>query len=95
MGDPHPTPAPRPAGPPNGRPATGAARPHPDPHLRPRQQGVDALGPLDLDIAPGEFICIVGPSGCGKSTLLRIAAGLLRPSAGELEIRTARTARPR
>ncbi|MFF6976423.1 ABC transporter ATP-binding protein [Streptomyces sp. NPDC008343] len=49
---------------------------------------VHALGPLDLTVAPGEFVCVVGPSGCGKSTLLRIAAGLLRPSAGTLEIRT-------
>jgi NitT/TauT family transport system ATP-binding protein len=49
---------------------------------------VDALGPLDLTVAPGEFVCIVGPSGCGKSTLLRIAGGLLRPSTGELAIRT-------
>ncbi|AIA05817.1 ABC transporter ATP-binding protein [Streptomyces noursei] len=47
-----------------------------------------ALGPVDVEIAPGEFVCVVGPSGCGKSTLLRIAAGLLRPSAGELELRT-------
>ncbi|MEU9334268.1 ABC transporter ATP-binding protein [Streptomyces sp. NPDC048290] len=50
---------------------------------------VDALGPLDLTVAAGEFVCVVGPSGCGKSTLLRIAAGLLRPSTGRLEIRTA------
>lgn len=49
---------------------------------------VHALGPLELTIAPGEFVCLVGPSGCGKSTLLRIAAGLLRPSTGTLEIRT-------
>ncbi len=44
-----------------------------------------ALGPLDLAIEPGEFVCIVGPSGCGKSTLLRIIAGLERASAGVLE----------
>ncbi|MEU1301872.1 ABC transporter ATP-binding protein [Streptomyces shenzhenensis] len=49
---------------------------------------VDALGPLGLTVAAGEFVCVVGPSGCGKSTLLRIAAGLLRPSTGTLEIRT-------
>ncbi|MFF0221087.1 ABC transporter ATP-binding protein [Streptomyces sp. NPDC004629] len=49
---------------------------------------VDALGPLDLTVDAGEFVCVVGPSGCGKSTLLRIAAGLLRPSTGTLEIRT-------
>ncbi|MET9763957.1 ABC transporter ATP-binding protein [Streptomyces sp. NPDC006372] len=52
-------------------------------------RAVAALGPLDLTVAPGEFVCLVGPSGCGKSTLLRIAAGLLRPSDGTLEIRTA------
>ncbi|MCL7495899.1 ABC transporter ATP-binding protein [Streptomyces sp. MCA2] len=52
-----------------------------------------ALGPVDTEIAPGEFVCLVGPSGCGKSTLLRIAAGLMRPSEGELEIR-ASTDRP-
>ncbi|MFD5076347.1 ABC transporter ATP-binding protein [Streptomyces sp. NPDC058371] len=56
-------------------------------------RAVDALGPLDLTVAPGEFVCIVGPSGCGKSTLLRIAAGLLRPSSGRMEIR-ARGPRP-
>jgi NitT/TauT family transport system ATP-binding protein len=49
---------------------------------------VAALGPLDLSVTAGEFVCVVGPSGCGKSTLLRIAAGLLRPSTGRLEIRT-------
>jgi NitT/TauT family transport system ATP-binding protein len=47
---------------------------------------VHALGPLDLDIADGEFVCIVGPSGCGKSTFLRMVGGLIRPSAGEIAI---------
>ncbi|MCY4272284.1 MAG: ABC transporter ATP-binding protein [bacterium] len=47
---------------------------------------VHALGPFDLEIADGEFACLVGPSGCGKSTLLRIVAGLIRPSQGEIEI---------
>ncbi|KPI13626.1 Polyamine-transporting ATPase [Actinobacteria bacterium OK074] len=49
---------------------------------------VEALGPLELTVAPGEFVCVVGPSGCGKSTLLRIAAGLLRPSTGTPAIQT-------
>jgi NitT/TauT family transport system ATP-binding protein len=50
------------------------------------RRAVDALGPLDLDVADGEFLCVVGPSGCGKSTLLRVIAGLIRPSAGRVEI---------
>jgi ABC-type nitrate/sulfonate/bicarbonate transport system ATPase subunit len=36
------------------------------------------LGPLELDIAPAEFVCLLGPSGCGKTTLLNILAGLER-----------------
>lgn len=45
-----------------------------------------ALGPVDMSIDRGEFVCIVGPSGCGKSTLLRIVAGLDSPTAGSLNI---------
>jgi NitT/TauT family transport system ATP-binding protein len=47
---------------------------------------IRALGPFDLDVAEGEFVCVVGPSGCGKSTFLRIVAGLIRPSAGDVTI---------
>src|ERR1700674_3796851 len=43
---------------------------------------VHALGPLDLDLAAGEFVTIVGPSGCGKTTLLETLAGLTAPTAG-------------
>ena len=39
---------------------------------------VQALHDINLDVAEGEFVCIVGPSGCGKSTLLEIVAGLLQ-----------------
>ena len=38
--------------------------------------GVTALGPLDLAVRKGEFVSLLGPSGCGKSTALRIMAGL-------------------
>ena len=31
-----------------------------------RRDGVEALGPVDLEIADGELVAIVGPSGCGK-----------------------------
>jgi NitT/TauT family transport system ATP-binding protein len=47
---------------------------------------VRALGRVDLDVAPGEFVCLLGPSGCGKSTLLNLFAGLDRPDTGELLI---------
>jgi len=36
-----------------------------------------ALAGVNLEVRPGELICLLGPSGCGKSTLLRIAAGAL------------------
>ena len=45
---------------------------------------IHALGPIDLDIARGEFFAVVGPSGCGKSTLLDVLAGLSAPSAGTI-----------
>jgi len=51
-----------------------------------RGQTVLALDRVSLDVAAGEFLCIVGPSGSGKSTLLRVLAGLLRQSAGEVRI---------
>ncbi len=44
--------------------------------------GVAALGPLDLDVRRGEFVSLLGPSGCGKSTALRLIAGLTTPSSG-------------
>ena len=43
---------------------------------------VHALGPIDLDLARGEFFSVVGPSGCGKSTLLDVLCGLARPTSG-------------
>jgi NitT/TauT family transport system ATP-binding protein len=47
---------------------------------------VNVLEDINLDVADGEFICIVGPSGCGKSTLLNIAGGFLAASKGEIRI---------
>jgi len=34
------------------------------------------LRDLDLEVGPGEILCLLGPSGCGKTTLLRLASGL-------------------
>lgn len=42
------------------------------------------LDRLQLEIAEGEFVCLLGPSGSGKSTLLRIIAGLESPDAGNV-----------
>jgi ABC-type Fe3+/spermidine/putrescine transport system ATPase subunit len=44
----------------------------------------EALLPLDLEIASGEFVSFLGPSGSGKSTLLNICAGYIEPTAGSL-----------
>jgi ABC-type Fe3+/spermidine/putrescine transport system ATPase subunit len=49
-----------------------------------------ALHELDLDIAEGEFFCLLGPSGCGKTTTLNIIGGFVAPSAGAVYIRGAR-----
>lgn len=43
----------------------------------------EAVQPVDVRVADGEFVAVLGPTGCGKSTLLNIAAGLMPPSSGE------------
>jgi multiple sugar transport system ATP-binding protein len=45
-----------------------------------------SLDALNLEIADGEFVCLVGPSGCGKTTALRMIAGLEDITSGEIEI---------
>ncbi|OBV40161.1 ABC transporter ATP-binding protein [Janthinobacterium psychrotolerans] len=45
---------------------------------------VIALKDINLDIASGEFICLLGPSGCGKSTLLNAIAGFSQPTSGQI-----------
>jgi NitT/TauT family transport system ATP-binding protein len=45
-----------------------------------------ALEDINLDIQPGEFICLLGPSGCGKSTLLNAIAGFSPPTSGSITI---------
>lgn len=45
---------------------------------------VHALDNVSLQVAEGDFVCLVGPSGCGKSTLLNIIAGLEEPDSGRV-----------
>jgi NitT/TauT family transport system ATP-binding protein len=44
------------------------------------------LEDISLDVASGEFVCLVGASGCGKSTLLSVVAGLEPPTAGTVHV---------
>jgi spermidine/putrescine transport system ATP-binding protein len=52
-----------------------------------------ALRPTDLEIAEGEFFCLLGPSGCGKTTTLNLIGGFVNASSGEIYIRDQRVDR--
>lgn len=47
---------------------------------------VKALVAAELEVMPGEFVCLMGPSGSGKSTLLNIIGGLDRPTKGSVKV---------
>jgi NitT/TauT family transport system ATP-binding protein len=51
-----------------------------------RSDAYIAVANASLTIGRGEFVSVVGPTGCGKSTLLNVAAGLLEPSSGTVEV---------
>ncbi len=50
-----------------------------------------ALDRVSLDVARGQFVCLIGASGCGKSTLLNLVAGLDQPTSGTVTVRAKRT----
>ena len=49
----------------------------------------EVLKGVDLEVRPGEIVCVIGPNGAGKSTLLKAIAGLIRPSRGRVELQGA------
>ena len=49
-------------------------------------QRYTAVRDVTLTVGAGEFVAVVGPTGCGKSTLLNVAAGLLAPSTGSVNV---------
>ncbi len=55
--------------------------------LRAPASEVHAVRDVDLSVRPGEVVGLVGESGCGKSSLGRLAAGIARPSGGQIMFR--------
>ncbi len=56
-------------------------------YYQPRTGGrLLALENINLKVEDGEFVTIVGPSGCGKTTFINLCDGLLKPTAGKIEI---------
>ncbi|MDP2602710.1 MAG: ABC transporter ATP-binding protein [Deltaproteobacteria bacterium] len=56
-------------------------------YYQPRTGGrLLALDNIDLHVEDGEFVTIVGPSGCGKTTFINLCDGLLKPTAGKIDI---------
>ena len=55
-------------------------------------RGPAVLDGVDLDVAPGEVVCLLGASGCGKSTLLSLLAGLQEPTTGAAAVAGGRPA---
>ena len=54
-------------------------------HYHTKQGETVAVQNLNFSVSEGEFAAVIGPSGCGKTTLLSLAAGLLKPTEGEVK----------
>lgn len=51
-----------------------------------KYEGFMALGSFSVEVPSGQMVALIGPNGAGKTTFLTIAAGLLEPSSGTLEV---------
>lgn len=56
--------------------------------------GVLAVKDANLDITPGEFVCLLGPSGCGKSTLMNTVAAFVKPTSGSVKVDGKKVVKP-
>ena len=54
-------------------------------HYHTKQGETVAVENMNFSVKEGEFVAIIGPSGCGKTTVLSLAAGLLKPTKGEVK----------
>ena len=55
---------------------------------------VVAVDSVDLEIRPGEQVCLIGPSGCGKTSLLGLMNGRLESSSGRVILNGERVQEP-
>jgi NitT/TauT family transport system ATP-binding protein len=62
---------------------------------RSEHRTINALDGVAAAIAPGTVTAFVGPSGCGKSSLVKLVAGLIRPTAGRIEVNGTPVTAPR
>jgi nitrate ABC transporter ATP-binding subunit len=46
------------------------------------------LDNIQLEVAEGEFVCVIGHSGCGKSTLLDMVSGFRQPTSGQVRLQS-------
>jgi NitT/TauT family transport system ATP-binding protein len=49
-----------------------------------KRHSIKALGPINMEINPGEIYALIGPSGCVKSTLLHVLSGVIKQYSGQV-----------